>query len=155
MGTVQGQRWSRAQLLAVVLSLYWLMIFTATHLPLRSVRIGQVRYLGNLVLNSHVLDKVAHAGAFAGLAFLLTWLGRAAGGRGWKLFLGVLGLAAAYGIFDETTQALVRDRTPDVFDWLADMVGTVLGMIGFVVVREMYLRWKEVWMGRAETRIER
>jgi VanZ family protein len=139
MGTAQRQRWSRAKLLALVLSLYWLMIFAATHLPLRNVRLKHVRYLGNLVLDSHVLDKVAHVGAFAGLAFLLTWLGKAAGGRRWKLFAGVLGLAAAYGIFDETTQALVRDRTPDVLDWLADMVGAWLGIIGFVVVRRTYL----------------
>ena len=106
-------------MLALVLSLYWLTIFAATHLPLRTMRLKHVRYLGSLVLDSHVLDKVAHAGAFAGLAFLLTWLARASGGRGWKLFGGVLGLAAAYGIFDETTQALARDRTPDVLDWLA------------------------------------
>lgn len=139
MGTVQRQRWSRARWLALVLGLYWLMIFALTHLPLRSVRIQQVRYLGSLVLNSHLLDKVAHAGAFAGLAFLLTWLGKAAGIRGWKLFAGVLVLAAAYGIFDETTQALVRDRTPDVLDWLADMVGTGLGIVGFVIVRQAYL----------------
>ena len=146
MGTAQRQRWSRAKWLALVLSLYWLMIFALTHLPLRSVRIRQVRYLGSLVLDSRLLDKVAHAGAFAGLAFLLTWLGRAAGIRGWKLFAGVLGLAAAYGIFDETTQALVRDRTPDVLDWLADMVGAGLGIVGFVIVRRAYL-----WVrGRAE-----
>src|SRR6187549_2201971 len=116
MRTAQRQRWSRAKLLALVLSLYWLTIFAATHLPLRSMRVKQVRYLGGLVLDSRVLDKVAHAGAFAGLAFLLTWLGRASGGRGWKLFAGVLGLAAGYGILDEMTQALVRDRSPDVKD---------------------------------------
>jgi VanZ family protein len=146
MGTAQRQRWSRAKWLALVLSLYWLTIFAATHLPLRTVRLKHVRYLGSLVLDSQFLDKVAHAGAFAGLAFLLTWLGRAAGGRGWKLFAGVFGLAAAYGALDELTQALVRDRTPDVQDWLADMAGTGLGMIGFVVVRRTYL-----WMrGRLE-----
>jgi len=139
MTTAQRQRWSRAKLLALVLSLYWLLIFAATHLPLRSMRLRQVRYLGRLVLDSHILDKAAHATAFAGLAFLLTWLGRATGLRGWKLFAGVLGLVAVYGIFDETTQALVRDRTPDVLDWLADMVGASLGILTFLMVRQAYL----------------
>lgn len=139
MGTAQRQRWSRAKLLALILSLYWLMIFAATHLPLRTVRLKHVRYLGSLILDSRFLDKVAHAGAFAGLAFLLTWLCRACGARGWKLFAGVLGLAAGYGILDELTQALVRDRTPDLQDWVADVVGAAFGIVAFVSVRRAYL----------------
>ena len=77
------------------------------------------------------LDKWLHAGAFAGLAFLLAAVGRVWGARGWRLSVGVVVIVALYGVFDEITQSLVRRREADLFDWLADMGGALVGIAAF------------------------
>ncbi len=64
-------------------------------------------------------DKVVHAGAYAVLGGLL----RVALGRTGP----AVALAAAYGASDEFHQAFVPGRDADVFDWLVDVAGAVLG----------------------------
>jgi VanZ family protein len=106
-------RWSIA---AVVLAGYWLALFVATHIPLRDV----APIAG--------LDKLFHALAYAGLAFLLAAVAGLFGRFSWRGYLVVLLLIAGYGALDEAVQALVPGRTADRLDWLADMVGCLLGL---------------------------
>jgi VanZ family protein len=89
------------------------------------------------------LDKLAHAAAFAGLATLVL-----AGAAGWwrpgvGLGLAVIGLLALYAGLDEFTQGFVQLREPDVRDWVADMLGVLVGTAVF------FQGWKLVRRGRA------
>lgn len=75
-------------------------------------------------------DKVAHCfvyGVFGALSFravrATTRLGRL------PAILTVALLAAGYGISDEIHQMFVPERSPDVFDVMADVVGGSLGAI--------------------------
>ena len=67
-----------------------------------------------------------HFGAYAGLAMLLCTLFWA---RAWKtsrILLLVVPLLLAYGAVDEVLQSFVG-RTADVWDWVADTGGRILG----------------------------
>lgn len=66
-------------------------------------------------------DKVVHAALYAVLGALL----RVALGRTGP----AIALAAAYGVTDEVHQAFVPGRDADVFDWIADVVGAVVGAL--------------------------
>ena len=116
----------RVRRAGVVLAVYWLVLFVATHWP------GPPRLLA--VQGS---DKVAHLAAYAVLAFLLA---RCVALRR-QLTLGrygaVLLTVILYGAVDELLQPLSGRRT-EFADWLADAVGALLGLIAFrllVVVR--------------------
>jgi len=97
------------------LAAYWLLLYGSTHWP---------QPPATLLSRS---DKLIHAVAYGILAVLigvnvalrtrLTW-------RHYALI--VLGLAA-FGTFDEITQIPVG-RHCDPKDWLADMVGTLIGL---------------------------
>jgi VanZ family protein len=75
-------------------------------------------------------DKLLHAVEYAGLAALLvlglTHLGTMGLRR--AALLAIL-LAAAYGATDELHQAFIPNRSADVLDWVADVVGAVVGGI--------------------------
>lgn len=77
------------------------------------------------------LDKVAHFGAYFVLGFLLahatTRLQRA------PQVAIMLGLV--YGFLDEFHQSFVPGRDASVGDWVADALGTVLGVLLFLFVR--------------------
>ena len=106
----------RALLLLVATAGYWLVIFGGTHAP------------GNPFPGGGHSDKVAHFGAFAGLAFLLCCTVACFRPMRPAYYGAILGLVACYGMFDELTQLLVRYRTADPLDWLADMSGAIVGM---------------------------
>lgn len=71
-------------------------------------------------------DKWVHIGLFGGLALAWSWalsIGRLK--YLWMLFF----LFAFYGISVEIVQdQLVTNRSFDIGDWIADMVGSVLGL---------------------------
>lgn len=98
-----------------VLAVYWLICFTATHLPqaaLPPVSFG---------------DKTEHFiayGLLAGLMYL--WIiHRFPKAR--PAWLIVLLVAMAYGAVDELTQPIVT-RYADWRDWIADSIGAALGL---------------------------
>jgi VanZ family protein len=81
-------------------------------------------------------DKDGHALLYAGLAVLVL---RAASGARWDgLTLGTataaVAFAAVYGITDEFHQWFVPGRTADVYDWVADCVGAVAGVVAVLLV---------------------
>jgi VanZ family protein len=102
---------------------YWALLFVGTHLP------GDPSLRPTQSL-PHI-DKVVHAAAFAGLAILLL-----AGLTGWwrpgvGLGVTVILLLATYAGLDELTQGLVRHREPDLRDWVADVLGVLVGTAVF------------------------
>src|SRR5437868_6379447 len=116
--------------LVVLAVLYWLAMFVGTHLPIQTTPTG----------DPHSLDKLEHMSAFALLAALLCGVGSAYRIASWKLFAGIFGVIALYGILDEATQAFVSHRKPDVFDWLADVVGAAVGITAFAIFRWLLVR---------------
>lgn len=104
--------------LLVLLALaYWLALFVLTHLP--NIHLPEIS----------LIDKVYHAAAYAALAFAIggvftIWRGYHA----W-LPIWIWTLAASYGAFDEYTQQFVTNRTCDMLDLLADVVGAGLGLL--------------------------
>ncbi|HEX3854303.1 MAG TPA: VanZ family protein [Polyangiaceae bacterium] len=75
-------------------------------------------------------DKLMHAAAFAGLAFLLMRAARfcmPASSLPKQLLVGALG-ASALGALLEICQAFVPYRSADVWDWAADTVGAALAV---------------------------
>src|SRR6266496_1561512 len=130
MDSASGRRSKLVIVLAVIAGLYWLAMFVGTHIPIRTTPTG----------NPNSLDKVAHSTAFAMLAALLCGVGAVCRVTSWRLFAGVLGVIALYGMLDEATQALVRGREPDFFDWLADVVGAAAGIAAFWLIRGLLSR---------------
>jgi VanZ family protein len=114
--------------LALVAAVYWLAMFVGTHLPISDAP----------PRDPDSLDKWLHAAAFAGLAVLLAAVGRGLGFRTWRLYACVVVVVALYGLFDEATQALVRRREPDLFDWLADVAGALVGIAAFALAAKFW-----------------
>jgi VanZ family protein len=128
-----ANRSSRRWLVMIVVGLYWMLLFTLTHWPVGPERPVRPRRIPHL-------DKVAHAAAFAGLAFLAC-VGVASFRPITPLLLaGLLGALAFYAGFDEFTQGWVRHRTPDLRDWLADLVGMLAGVGAFLLARRVLHR---------------
>ncbi len=112
----------------VVLTGYWLLLFVGTHLP------------PNQLLSSlRVSDKLVHACAFAGLAFLIAW---AVPTNSSKLHQNVLIaalIAIVYAVLDELLQIPVG-RTADWLDFLADCVGIFVGLTTYSLSRAVILK---------------
>ena len=126
MESTSGRRSKWVIAVAALTACYWLAMFVGTHWPIAPDP--------NRIPNS--LDKLQHLTAFAGLALLLCTSGAAWGFSTRQLLLGVLGLIAVYGVFDELTQAFVPHREPDIRDWLANMLGASLGVSIFLILQQ-------------------
>ncbi len=112
-----GRRsWKLVAGLAIVAAVYWLAMFVATHLPIRTTPVG----------DPYSLDKLQHLTAFATLAALLNSLAAAIGFRSWNHSAAIVCFIAVYAMVDESTQ--VSPRQPEVLDWLADVAGACLGI---------------------------
>lgn len=100
-----------------VLTVYWLVMFVGTHASADL----------QIPLSGH-RDKVLHLIAYAGLACLLAWVLRRRGvGR---VYTTTFASAAVYGMLDELSQ-IPFDRHCDFWDWVADMIGTGIGLFVF------------------------
>ena len=129
MERVARRGWKPFAILVAAAALYWLAMFAATHLPFQTTPQG----------DPYSLDKLEHITAFAIFAVLLctagtfTPLGRIA------LYCAVFAFIAAYAAIDELSQRFVPERTPDIQDWLADLIGAALGIAIFAVGHRLYL----------------
>ena len=113
------------------LGLFWLALFTATHIP-PTTHIPMAAQWG---------DKVLHFSAYLLLALLLAMVWELAGGVLTTRHLVFAWLAIlAYGAFDELSQMLV-DRDCEFFDWIADATGAAVGLTIFVVLRRLFTRF--------------
>lgn len=114
---------SRAnRLTLIVLLSFWVLLFTATHIP------------GPDLPPVQVSDKMIHAGAFFLLGLLLyitLWVrGGKISGIWWK----VLVVLMLYGALDEWTQQFVN-RDTDIHDWMADCTGVAAAVAVMVLVQ--------------------
>lgn len=113
------------RLAPILLVVYWIMLFTGTHLP------------GSALKSLSYNDKLLHCGAFAGLAFLLAWaLPKNLFGRIPSVLLAAI-ITMTYAVLDEWTQAFVPNRTPDFKDFVADCFGMLLGFAAYFVLRTL------------------
>jgi VanZ family protein len=81
-------------------------------------------------------DKLVHLGIFAVFGFLWMRVGSSSR-RGWWVFLAGVALA----IITELGQELeIVHRDASVADGLADSVGVVVGLVGYVLVRKLQER---------------
>lgn len=107
---------------------YWIALAISTHTPSGAEK------------SIYKYDKLLHFTAFAGLAFLLAWsLPRP--WRSARTYLCIFIVAALYGALDEWTQGFIRGRSPDPWDWLADLCGAATGVATFVATSLAFNSW--------------
>ena len=119
--TVYGLRWA-----VLLLMLYWIALFIGTHIP-----------IGALMHQVRVNDKWVHALAFSGLSFLLAWAIPTRENR-WINVLLALVTCVFYAALDEILQIPVG-RTADWMDFLADILGVIMGLSTYVLGRAIIL----------------
>ena len=107
---------------------YWFALFVGTHLP--SVGLGESRWL----------DKLVHSAAYFGLAVLHCAAAAVIWRRGVAIYLGVFGIAVAYGAIDELSQLLVPGRTASFWDWMSDVAGATCGILVFYLGTVLWRR---------------
>lgn len=112
-------RWSQRSSLRWLLVLgYAAVIFWLSHQPQLPTTPGG--------------DKTAHVVAYAGLGFLLA-LALAPGRTVVVRTLSAWAIGSLYGISDEWHQSFVPGRDASAADMLADMIGSGVGALSFVV----------------------
>ncbi|MCM2372585.1 VanZ family protein [Aporhodopirellula aestuarii] len=126
MQPVSGIRLFGVRLGILTLAFYWCIIFTGTHLPEIPSAMPRMN------------DKVMHFTAFFLLATLLCYCTNST--RLWRRFGGIVLTCLVYGVLDELTQALVRGRSPDVRDFVADAMGTLLAVSLYAFARYHWAR---------------
>lgn len=118
-------------LVYIPLSIYWFILLLATSLPVQSLPIIRIS------------DKVNHLLAYFGLAVLLN-LALLYQRKSKLLFekasMFTIIICLSYAILDELHQMLIPGRFADTLDWVADSVGTVLGVLilNFIIYRVKY-----------------
>lgn len=117
------------RLASCCLLLYWIALIIGTHLPSASL---PRMYFG---------DKVLHLGAYAGLAFLLSWAIPTRNGQPAAHLPLTFGICVAYGIIDELTQLFVPGRCCCIFDMTADVVGAGIGAVAYLFCRQLIFRF--------------
>lgn len=113
------------RLATACLATYWIAIFLATHLP--SSALPKLSWS----------DKVYHAGAFAGLAFLLCWSIPTRQGKRVRQLTLAASIAILYAATDELTQKLIPGRCCDFWDFAADSAGVFIGLAAYGVCRRL------------------
>lgn len=117
-GTPPGDQ-SRARIWLWFLLVYWLLLFTGTHLPPMSA--------GPTLSGSS--DEIVHIAAYAGLAFLMARCWQSQRGKlSWGRLLVVWMTCVLFGAVDEVTQQFVG-RESSVSDWVADACGAAVGVV--------------------------
>lgn len=91
-------------------------MFLGTHIPLKMEQ-----------LTAHNKDKLLHLAAYGGLGLLVSW--RVSRLPRWlRQFWLAWGAILLWACVDEITQPLVG-RTLDVYDWIADAIGSAFGLV--------------------------
>lgn len=109
-----------ARLLATVPLLVRRALFAAAALAVLTLSLTPVAHLPCQVFD--LWDKAQHAGGFAVLTVLGCW---AWPGSARRVVMALL----AYGLFIEWAQSATGWRHGDVWDWVADAVGVLVGVL--------------------------
>jgi len=107
-------------LIYIALIVYWFFLFIATTLPSISPPI-----------KFELSDKVYHLVAFIILAFLLSISLEIQNfsktlKKNFLIYAAII--AILYGGIDELHQMYVPNRSCDIYDWLADILGAIIGI---------------------------
>jgi VanZ family protein len=123
----------RSRAIGIALLVYWCAMFLATHIKLPKVKSAPQN-----------TDKLVHLAMYAGFAFLLSlWLStRTTVTRRSSGF--VLGAAILYAVLDELLQILTPTRTAQVWDFVMDVLGALLGLGMFWL---FHRRFPSLWSG--------
>jgi len=84
------------------------------------------------VASVYGLDKVLHAGEYGLLGLLLARAGRPA-----LPLLALIALGSLAGAGDELIQSRVEGRDATHWDWMADTIGTILGVVWGDTLRQL------------------
>lgn len=108
---------------------YWILLFTLTSLPSQSVpSVG-------------VNDKLEHSLAYFGLSFLLylTLLFQKKSDflKKYAAIFTIL-IIVIYAVLDEVHQLLIPGRSCEMLDFLADMLGGIVGIIILKILIRVY-----------------
>ena len=108
----------------LILIVYWVVMFLGTHWPdIDSQAPPRIRAI------PHV-HKIAHLCLYCGWMALWGWLLSAGNRRvSRNALLGLCLGGAAWGAFDELTQAFIHGRSPGVIDWTFDLLGLLAGAV--------------------------
>jgi hypothetical protein len=126
MAPRETMHWLRSAALAALVG-YWLALAASTHWPASNRLLGLGPY-----------DKPIHLAAYLILAVLLCANAALRRPLAWRHYVTIWAMLAAYGALDEITQIPVG-RIASVGDWIADMVGALLG-VGLFAAAAAWLR---------------
>jgi VanZ family protein len=114
------------------LTLYWIVLFTATTLP------------GKDLPDLGISDKIEHFSAFFILAVLIN-LTLIYQRKSFLLFryaiIATIIITLSYGAIDEIHQLFIPGRSADFRDWLADSSGVIMGVF-FLNLLKNLLKFK-------------
>jgi VanZ family protein len=124
----------------IVVCLFWLSEFIATHAPISE----EVEALPGS-------DKHLHFGAYIVLSGLLMfWNGVGAAATGRRVLTVIL-ILAVYAAVDELLQPIF-DRDAELLDWAADVFGSAIGATLGSVIANGVSRWRSAETHQREAR---
>jgi VanZ family protein len=112
---------NKVYLVYIPLVIYWILLFVLTSLP-----------SGSAPDMIKVSDKLKHFGAYGLLAFLLSLtihFQEKSKFLKQKNFLITVGIIALYALIDEIHQAFIPGRNSEFWDWFADILGALFGIV--------------------------
>jgi VanZ family protein len=127
---------NRTKVLFIPLVIYWIIILIGTTIPADS-----------FVDTWEISDKIKHFVAYFGLAILLG-LNLHFQER-WKkislyYIIATLVICLTYGVLDELHQLFVPNRMAEFWDWVADSLGTITGLLVVSVFLQKIIKKKVV-----------
>ncbi len=130
------------RLATVLLLAYWAALAGGTHWP--NYGSGPARYN----------DKLAHFVGYAGLAFLLSFVWTTRRRWQWRGMWLVLATTTTYAMLDELSQIPIPGRSGEFRDWLADLLGSTVGILAFSVIVGLARAWWGTDSSRQSTELE-
>lgn len=104
------------RLITASLVVYWILLFTGTHLP------------ASAITDTGVGDKWLHFLGYFGLSFLFACTVTAHYRPRWDTYLWMAMILLTYGALDELSQIPIPSRYADFFDWVANAKGIAVGL---------------------------
>lgn len=96
-------------------------------------------------------DKFVHFGIYMVLSICLWWSFRHYRSKRVQTFAPLLAIlvCVGWGGIDEWHQMLIPTRHADVYDWLADSMGGVMGQVIVFVVGKFFLLLRNFWQQKS------
>ncbi len=125
------------RLITAGLVVYWILLFTGTHLP------------ASAVVDTGIGDKWLHFLGYLGLSFLFACTVTAYYRPRWDTYLWMAIILLCYGALDELSQIPIPGRHADFFDWVANAQGIAVGLAIQRLALGLYENWAVIGWGWA------